>query len=562
MFPESQQCKKGQGERQMGRPEGFDDVVSDPYTSETSGDIYNTPDVIGDKQGEETAGTIETDEAPEHEERAEAEEVGEPAAADSAVQQSGGAAEIVVSEGVTEINVSGNSWEIGMPDEKARYNPYHNNLYGNQQPQNGNPYSNTPYGSQQSQSGNPYSNSPYGSQQPSSDNPYSNTPYGSQQPQGGNPNSNTPYGSQQPQGNNPYSNNPYSGQQPQGDNPYNNNPYTGQYTQNGVHYNNSYTNVPPYNNTPYSTYAAPAKKNNTKLIIGIVVGIIILFLIAVFALTYKVISLISEERDRRHHSSYEEYEFHDDREENREKRREEDDFGYNGHDGYYDYDDGYFDDDYGYDYDSDQYYTLHDDIKDNLSYTVDFDYYEYDTDDEDVVIMVTYPVIEGDDVPNLDQLNGLMQSEIDLFKDYFEEEYKNYMDEEGSYFSAVSSGYVTYMDEEKMSIVFSESVSSDYYNYAYLYCINIDMENGVVLDNENILGIDDNFSVEFRNRSDIQNGEIPYLTYMTDQEITGYFNSTDVIVFYTPQGMEIGFNYEEGWVTVTYEEYEQYLKVF
>ena len=49
---------------------------------------------------------------------------------------------------------------------------------------------------------------------------------------------------------------------------------------------------------------------------------------------------------------------------------------------------------------------------------------------------------------------------------------------------------------------------------------------------------------------------------MSDQEIIGHFNSSDIIVFYTPQGMEIGFNYDEGWVTVTYKEYEQYLKVF
>ena len=88
------------------------------------------------------------------------------------------------------------------------------------------------------------------------------------------------------------------------------------------------------------------------------------------------------------------------------------------------------------------------------------------------------------------------------------------------------------------------------------------MENGVILDNENILSIDDTFSVEFRKQSDIQNGEIVYLTSMTDQEITALFNSPDIIVFYTPKGMEIGFNYDEGWVTVTYEEYEQYLKVF
>jgi hypothetical protein len=88
------------------------------------------------------------------------------------------------------------------------------------------------------------------------------------------------------------------------------------------------------------------------------------------------------------------------------------------------------------------------------------------------------------------------------------------------------------------------------------------MEKGVILDNNDMLSIDDDFSVDFRKRSDKQNGEIDYLTYLTDQQITDYFESDDIIVFYTPMGMEIGFNYEQGWVTVTYEDYEQYLKVF
>ena len=136
------------------------------------------------------------------------------------------------------------------------------------------------------------------------------------------------------------------------------------------------------------------------------------------------------------------------------------------------------------------------------------------------------------------------------------------MDEYNGYFSALSSGYVTYMDEEKMSIAFAEYIYTDYYNEAFLYSINIDMENGVILENENMLSIDDDFSVEFRKKSDVQNGEIIYLTGMTDQEITDHFNSSNIIVFYTPKGMEIGFNYEEGWVTVTYEDYDKYLKVF
>ncbi len=199
-----------------------------------------------------------------------------------------------------------------------------------------------------------------------------------------------------------------------------------------------------------------------------------------------------------------------------------------------------------------------------MSYTVDFELYEYDSDYEEVEIMVFYPVISSsDDIPNLDKLNATIQSEIDFLVEYFEDEYEEYFVDDGeSYFHATSTGYVTYMDEEKMSIVFSENVYSDYYYDAFLYSINIDMENGIILDNESMLNIDDDFSVEFRERSDIQNGEIEHLTAMSDQEITGHFNSSDIIVFYTPQGMEVGFNYDEGWVTVTYKEYEQYLKVF
>lgn len=394
-----------------------------------------------------------------------------------------------------------------------------------------------------------------------------------------------PYGNSGMQNGSPYQNSsksnhnsPYENRAGQGVDPYGNSPY-----RNGFYGNQQNKGVGPQPQNLYSPYAVPARKNNTRLIIGIVAGIIILFLIAVFALTYKAVTLFSEERARSYSDSYEEHEFHDDREKNREKRREEyemDPYDYDGYDYFgddfydYDYDDygyddygygyddyGYGYDDYGYDYD-DQYYVLQDDIKTDLTYSVDFEYYEYDTEYEDVDIMVTYPVITGENVPNLAHMNDVIQEEVDLFKDYFEEEYVDYMEDEGSYFAAVSSGFVTYMDEEKLSIVFSEYIYTDYYNSAYLYCINIDMENGVILDNENILSIDDTFSVEFRKQSDIQNGEIVYLTSMTDQEITALFNSPDIIVFYTPKGMEIGFNYDEGWVTVTYEEYEQYLKVF
>ncbi len=412
----------------------------------------------------------------------------------------------------------------------------------------------------------------------------------------------------------PYDGNPYYNNTPHNHDAYQNTPYNNDSYHNNPYNNTRYGDSPyyddPYRNAQYSPLARPAKNNNIPLIIGIAAAIVILFLIAVFALTYRVVSLYSE-RWEKSHKGFEEHEFNDDRQEKRQKNSEEEIESYDrdrfddeyDHDGYFNYDeydyddyfnddyfnddyfndgyfnddyfnDGYFNDDYfkdgyynddfgdGYDYDNDQYYTLHDDIKKDLSYSVEFEHYEYDTDNDNVEIMVSYPVIKGEKVPNLKHLNSVIAEEIDLFKDYFEEEYADYMDEYNGYFSALSSGYVTYMDEEKMSIAFAEYIYTDYYNEAFLYSINIDMENGVILENENMLSIDDDFSVEFRKKSDVQNGEIVYLTGMTDQEITDHFNSSNIIVFYTPKGMEIGFNYEEGWVTVTYEDYDKYLKVF
>ena len=474
-------------------------TTTDPYTSESNADIYATPDVSGRESAEENVSV------------------------DSSARESVENTVTVDTKGLfsgsqTNTDPYGSQTNTDLYGAQPNNNPYgnqpNNNPYGNQP--NNNPY------------GNQLNNNPYGNQP--NNNPYANQP--NSNPYGNQPNSN-PYGNQQ-------NNNPYGNQQ-------NYNSYGSQPVQNGNTYYSGQNNGGNYNNQ-YSPYATPQKKSNTGLIIAIIVIIIILFLVAVFALAYKAIDLVSEQK---HDVGYnqDDYNFDDDY-----------DYDDSDYDDDYDYDDSYYDD---YNYDDDEYYTLHDDIKSNLSYSVDFDYYEYDTDYENVSIMVSYPVIKGKNVPNLDKLNEVIQNETTFFTDYFEEEYEQYIqDNEDSYFDAFASGYVTYMDEEKLSIVFSESVYSDYYDHVYLYCINIDMENGVVLDNEDMLSIDDDFSVDFRTRSDEQNGEIYYLTSMTDQQITEYFNSPDVIVFYTPQGMEIGFNYEEGWVTVTYDEYEQYLKVF
>ncbi len=551
-------------------------TVSDTYTTESSADIYNTPDVssssLNDTPMQEIVETAE-DSGVIEESTLEVISEADTVIEDAVTEDSNTAPQESYTNDSTD-----NPYGVSVNKNTYYSDPYANNPYVGQNAQNNSPYNNNPYmnpsyGGQTAQNnntynGNPYMNTPYGGQTAQNNNPYNSNPYGNSQ-----------YGGQTAQNDNPYNGNPYgnsqyNGQAAQNDNPYYNNSYAnnsygGQTTQNTSQYgnNNQYGN-PPFGNNQYSPYAVPQKKNNTGLIIGIVAAVIVLFLIAFGALTYKVVSLYSDGRASIR-SDREEYNFDDwdkgqDQDKNQDRRdgdsRDDDQYD----DDYNDYDYGY--DDYDeYNYDDDEYYTLHDDIKENLSYSVEFDYYEYDTDYENVDIMVFYPVISNKDgdIPNLDKLNSTIQSEIDFLVEYFEDEYEEYFTDDGdSYFQASSTGYVTYMDEEKLSIVFSENVYSDYYNDVFLYSINIDMENGIILDNESMLNVNDDFSVEFREKSDIQNGEISYLTRMSDQEITAHFDSTDIIVFYTPQGMEIGFNYDEGWVTVTYKDYEQYLKVF
>lgn len=464
----------------MSEPGNFDDrreeaekmdTPVDPYTTESSADIYTTPAVSLDTTG------MTADE---------------------------------ISQNTAVTDTHGLFSGSGQSND-----PYYNtvpgvNPYGSGQPvQGAGSYQYSPYNQQGTAYGpGGYNGSPY-----NAENTYNQNPYGSPY------NNANPYGGQQANGG-------YGGQPPYG--------------------------AAPFGENPYSPYAAPQKKGHTGLIITIVVIIILLFIVAVCALVYRAVEMIDEndfDRDEIIHSD--KYDFDDDYEYHHD---DEDDF--------YGYDDDY-DYDYDYDEEDDRYYSFQDDIRYDLSYQVDFDFYEYETDDEDVSIMVTYPIVVGEEVQNLDKINETIYGEVELITEYFEEEYAPYMkNNEDSYFSATAFCYVTYMDEDKLSVVFQESIYADTYDLAYLECINIDMANGVILDNEEMLSIDDDFSVEFRTRSDEQNGKIYSLTNMTDQEITSYFNSSDVIVFYTPKGMEIGFNYEDGWVTVTYEEYEQYLNVF
>lgn len=217
-------------------------------------------------------------------------------------------------------------------------------------------------------------------------------------------------------------------------------------------------------------------------------------------------------------------------------------------------------------YETGEYFSIPADNRvEGLSYTVDIEEKEYyDKNARNTYVYYSYAVVDGD-VPNKDQINNAISEEWESFLSYYEEAYPSDKRHD-DYVKAEFACNVAYMTEEIFSIVYQETIfyydgSSDYPEQEYyLYSLNFDMENGQLLDKTGILDIDEAFIQDFKERSVKQNGD-SVLDYYNDYELEEYFHDDNsLILFYCPQGMEIGINVEQGWVTVTYPDYEKYIK--
>jgi len=205
-----------------------------------------------------------------------------------------------------------------------------------------------------------------------------------------------------------------------------------------------------------------------------------------------------------------------------------------------------------------EYYQFTDYIREDLSYRVELESTE--TESEKTYIDINYPVVSGDKVSNLEGINRAIQEELTVVEDYVEKIEEQLTD--GEEYEFLVDGYVTYMSEEVLSVAYVEYgyLNEEFYE-SYIVSVNIDMTTGMVMDNTQILEIDDDFSIDFRERCEKQNGSIDELSYFSDQDITTYLNdSKQAIILYTPLGMEVGMNYYSGWVTVTYHDYNNFLK--
>ena len=207
----------------------------------------------------------------------------------------------------------------------------------------------------------------------------------------------------------------------------------------------------------------------------------------------------------------------------------------------------------------DQYYEFHNEISSALSYQIDIEEFaEFVEGSSNVMAGGNYPKVTCEDEIKEERVNNIIYREIaSIFEhlEYVEQE----LDEETFFLYEVES-YVTYMDEDILSVAYVEYGYLDDETFeSYVISVNIDMESGFAMTNSQMLSIDDDFSIDFRERTERQNGTNEMLDYYSDQEITQLLNDEDsLIIFYTPLGMEVGFNFYYGWVTVTYPDYAKF----
>lgn len=205
---------------------------------------------------------------------------------------------------------------------------------------------------------------------------------------------------------------------------------------------------------------------------------------------------------------------------------------------------------------SDEYYVeIVDYLRDDLAYQVEWQEYEVENEDAATSYYALFPVLTGD-APNLEALNGAIEDaarQEEIFCQYAAE------DEDVESCSIYKEGYVTYMDEDVVSVVFLEYI---YLNSAYLpriSDINIDVRAGSVLKHGSMVDYTTALAQRVRKQNAYQNSVDLESMPWSDEDIALLLQSEEGVAFYTPVGLEVGFNYSSsdtgyGWLTVTLKE--------
>lgn len=211
---------------------------------------------------------------------------------------------------------------------------------------------------------------------------------------------------------------------------------------------------------------------------------------------------------------------------------------------------------------SDEYYVeIVDALRDDLSYQVEWQEYEAASDDGAFSYYALFPVLTGE-IPNLEKMNQAIEAaarQEEVICQYAAE------DEEIGSCDIYKEGYVTYMDENVISVAFLETIYLNNAGLPRIADINIDVQTGSVMEHRNMVDYSAALAQKVRAQNLYQNNVDIESFSWSDEDITALLQSGEGVVFYTPVGLEVGFNYSAadtgyGWLTVTLKDYAQYQK--
>ncbi|MCR4690305.1 MAG: hypothetical protein K5739_03045 [Lachnospiraceae bacterium] len=206
-------------------------------------------------------------------------------------------------------------------------------------------------------------------------------------------------------------------------------------------------------------------------------------------------------------------------------------------------------------------------INNDLNYQVDRKFYEEKDEKKGLLLRSSYIALKGD-IPNLDKINDKLKEYGLYYQNYYldnEEQIKGSLKNADQVFWVDTKSFVTYNDEDTVSVLIQDEIVYGRGKSFYLTSVNINLITGAILDNSQMVDLPDDFGAEFRERSVRQNGDSAATDYYSDEQILQLLRTPDKqIIFYTPVGLEIGFEYENeqssGWLTISLRDYEKLLK--
>lgn len=217
----------------------------------------------------------------------------------------------------------------------------------------------------------------------------------------------------------------------------------------------------------------------------------------------------------------------------------------------------------------DEYYKeLADAIRYDLSYRVDWDVYEDEREESHASYAACWPQLEGED-RDFDEINRLIETCAREYETMYRGDQKT-----GDYdsCSVITAAYVTYMDENFISIVFGDALSfwdedaASGDDRVILRDLNLDLASGKEIAHSDMIHYTDELADAFLRQDRIQNGNSLEKFGWDEKMCRRFLESEQGVAFYTPVGLEIGLNYhfdetgEAGWVTATIKDYGKFVK--